>query len=300
MEENNNRKGPGVFYAVVGVATLVVAIIGATFAYFSASTGEVGGNVIGDETQNLKGSSLTLTVSEVSFSNIATADTPEYHTLVPAWFGLADNSETLPKNATPAALTEAQAKAMLAKGCADDGYTGCHLYMITASADQDVKYANLLLNLRVDNHSGVSADPSTAYQVVDKSQWGYVVFTSSTPATGGTAGTTGTQDAVDAGTTTNLDFLSDAGAPAAIGNGVNGIDIHHNQKLDANVPVVYYLLVYVNDTNVSQNNVTTTTSGEEPDIVTTTGGDTNYVVGSYSGTVELQALGGKVRATFAS
>ena len=35
--EENNRKGPGVFYAVVGVATLVVAIIGATFAFFSAS-----------------------------------------------------------------------------------------------------------------------------------------------------------------------------------------------------------------------------------------------------------------------
>ena len=35
--EENNRKGPGIFYAVVGVATLVVAIIGATFAYFSAS-----------------------------------------------------------------------------------------------------------------------------------------------------------------------------------------------------------------------------------------------------------------------
>lgn len=35
MEEN--RKGPGIFYAVIGVATLVVAIIGATFAYFSAS-----------------------------------------------------------------------------------------------------------------------------------------------------------------------------------------------------------------------------------------------------------------------
>lgn len=35
MEEN--RKGTGVFYAVVGVATLVVAIIGATFAYFNAS-----------------------------------------------------------------------------------------------------------------------------------------------------------------------------------------------------------------------------------------------------------------------
>ena len=35
--EENNRKGPGIFYAVVGVATLVVVIIGATFAFFSAS-----------------------------------------------------------------------------------------------------------------------------------------------------------------------------------------------------------------------------------------------------------------------
>lgn len=35
--DENNKKGPGVFYAVIGVATLVVAIIGATFAYFSAS-----------------------------------------------------------------------------------------------------------------------------------------------------------------------------------------------------------------------------------------------------------------------
>ena len=34
--ENNN--GKGIFYGVIGVATLVVAIIGATFAYFAAST----------------------------------------------------------------------------------------------------------------------------------------------------------------------------------------------------------------------------------------------------------------------
>lgn len=39
--EENNRKGPGIFYAVVGVATLVVAIIGATFAYFSASASNI-------------------------------------------------------------------------------------------------------------------------------------------------------------------------------------------------------------------------------------------------------------------
>ena len=35
--EENNRKGPGIFYAVTGVATLVVAIVGATFAFFSAN-----------------------------------------------------------------------------------------------------------------------------------------------------------------------------------------------------------------------------------------------------------------------
>lgn len=35
---NNNNNGKGIFYGVIGVATLVVAIIGATFAYFAAST----------------------------------------------------------------------------------------------------------------------------------------------------------------------------------------------------------------------------------------------------------------------
>lgn len=35
MEENEKRRGTGIFLGVVAVATLVVAIIGATFAYFS-------------------------------------------------------------------------------------------------------------------------------------------------------------------------------------------------------------------------------------------------------------------------
>lgn len=38
-EQNNNNNGQGIFYAVIGIATLVVTIIGATFAYFSASSG---------------------------------------------------------------------------------------------------------------------------------------------------------------------------------------------------------------------------------------------------------------------
>lgn len=37
MNEQKNYNGRGIFYGVIGVATLVVAIIGATFAYFTAS-----------------------------------------------------------------------------------------------------------------------------------------------------------------------------------------------------------------------------------------------------------------------
>ena len=40
MENNNGR---GIFYGVMGVATLVVAIVGATFAYFAASTNGANG-----------------------------------------------------------------------------------------------------------------------------------------------------------------------------------------------------------------------------------------------------------------
>ena len=38
MNENNNG-GKGLFYGVIGVATLIVAIIGATFAWFTATAG---------------------------------------------------------------------------------------------------------------------------------------------------------------------------------------------------------------------------------------------------------------------
>lgn len=65
MEEN--RKGPGVFYAVVGVATLVVAIIGATFAYFSANTTN-DSDVTGS---TARGASLSMVITRVSDAGTA-------------------------------------------------------------------------------------------------------------------------------------------------------------------------------------------------------------------------------------
>ena len=49
-----NKNGQGIFYGVIGVATLVVAIIGATFAYFSASVTGNGDNIEGN-TANVAG-----------------------------------------------------------------------------------------------------------------------------------------------------------------------------------------------------------------------------------------------------
>lgn len=52
MENNNN--GRGIFYGVIGVATLVVAIIGATFAYFSATAVSNNGINVGTATLTLE------------------------------------------------------------------------------------------------------------------------------------------------------------------------------------------------------------------------------------------------------
>ena len=46
-----NKKGNGIFLGVIGVATLIVAIIGATFAYFSASTNSADSAISVNSTQ---------------------------------------------------------------------------------------------------------------------------------------------------------------------------------------------------------------------------------------------------------
>ena len=53
MENNNRNNGRGIFYGVIGVATLVVAIIGATFAYFSASVTGTNNMLTGSTTLSL-------------------------------------------------------------------------------------------------------------------------------------------------------------------------------------------------------------------------------------------------------
>lgn len=135
-----NKNGQGIFYGVIGVATLVVAIIGATFAYFSAQATATGDNIEGG-TADVAGE-LTLSVTKVNFGGSAT-----YKDLVPA-----DIDASSSANLT---------KALTAK-CEDGSYTGCHVYEISAASTTNITGATISLNLsKVDG---------------DATDWKYLVY----------------------------------------------------------------------------------------------------------------------------
>lgn len=104
----DNRKGPGIFYAVVGVATLVVAIVGATFAYFSASATATG-NITGE---TAKGNALSLSVTRT----------------VPV---VSNTGKLVPLDVTPASGSGQLASA-LSNGCIDsNSNVVCHIYDVS-------------------------------------------------------------------------------------------------------------------------------------------------------------------------
>ena len=141
MEEN--RKGPGVFYAVVGVATLVVAIIGATFAYFSASA-TVGGDEITGGTQDISGA-LTAEVTAIYDGSEAAAGA-----------GLVPSDITNTTNTINAAV---------AAKCVSNGYAGCHLYQIHVKSTTTLDAVELNL-----------ASMTFTKEPTDKASWKWVVY----------------------------------------------------------------------------------------------------------------------------
>lgn len=149
-----NKNGQGIFYGVIGVATLVVAIIGATFAYFSASQ-TAGNGVINGTTNDELASALSLGVQRVTYT-YGTGEEPGNDKLVPAVLTLTGSDDTTNLN-----------KALTAK-CVKDGYTGCHVYDITVSSNQPIATANFVFDLDVDASV--------------KDNWKYLVFEGSSSA----------------------------------------------------------------------------------------------------------------------
>lgn len=106
--ENNN--GKGIFYGVIGVATLVVAIIGATFAYFTATA---------SNNNTIAGNAATVGL-KVAVEKVTTQATGD---LIP----LDQESPVEGTPQLPLALKAAQS-------CVDDNdNTVCQVYKITVT-----------------------------------------------------------------------------------------------------------------------------------------------------------------------
>ena len=105
MNEQKNQNGRGIFYGVIGVATLVVAIIGATFAYFTAS--QSNNNII---TGNMASVNFGLKVEPVVNPGLQTGIIPMSNNMVQ------------------------KAVSNSGKVCVDDnGNAVCQIYKITVS-----------------------------------------------------------------------------------------------------------------------------------------------------------------------
>lgn len=142
--EENNRKGSGVFYAVVGVATLVVAIIGATFAYFSATA-----------TNN-----DTIVGSTATGNNIALAVTP----IAPVTSGRTENMIPMLENDLQTGLTGTGGKS-----CIDsNGNTVCQVYKVTVTNNGATAVTlDATLNLTTAKGSGEGTGANMKWQLIE-------------------------------------------------------------------------------------------------------------------------------------
>ena len=131
-----NKKGSGIFLGVVSVATLIVAIIGATFAYFSTQT-------------NSANNAVNVTAYE--FATTVTSVERIYPTTT-ALEGLAGQG-IIPLNPTAEVknATGGETNLLYAlnnKSCVDDrGYMVCALYKVTLTNNSAVA-AELTLDLK--------------------------------------------------------------------------------------------------------------------------------------------------------
>lgn len=175
--EENNRKGPGVFYAVVGVATLVVAIIGATFAYFSAS--------VTSDTDTVKGQTAAASSASLTVTPVYPTETDKQGT----------NGKMLP-------MKDADLNTALGKSCiADDGYVACQVYKVdlkNTGAEAIFAYAELALTTEASNMKWQRLTFDTSYSAT-----GTAVTDVKTKTLLGTAAT----DSIAAGATKTYYFV---------------------------------------------------------------------------------------------
>ena len=180
MNEDNNKKGRGVFYGVIGVATLVVAIIGATFAYFTAAQ-SAGGNVIGGNMANI---GFNLSVEKVLDPSTAKGMIPMSNNMV---------DKAVSKETNP---------------CTDDnGNAVCQIYKVTVT---NTSTATMFIDgyVALTGGSGIPTDTTLTNNTNNTMRWAQVFENEGAYSTAGTQtlGANGTSGAM---TYTSLDAKSD-------------------------------------------------------------------------------------------
>lgn len=230
-----NKRGSGIFLGVVSVATLVVAIIGATFAFFSTQTNSDAGAV------NVSAYEFATTVTEVK--RVYPEDT--------ALAGLAGQG-LIPMNPTKE-ITGATAGetnllyALNSKGCVDDrGYMVCALYKVTLT-NASAAAAELNLELKT---TAIDKFADLTFQALTGEEKNF--------ALNGLAAKIG---AVDTSVTIKSDESTQIAltVPAKSGE-VNGTLTH-------------YFVLYLNETDAAQNEQMAGTYTGQLVYTTTSGGN---------------------------
>ena len=126
----SKRRGSEIFLGVIGVATLVVAIIGATFAFFSASTSSA------ENAVTAGAATLSLEYSDSAHTNLKTH-------MIPA-------TETI---ATYAALVQTGTGDGKNKQCTDDnGNEVCGVYEFTVTNPSTTTTQDVIMTLTVNTN----------------------------------------------------------------------------------------------------------------------------------------------------
>ena len=156
MEENkNNNSKKGVFYAIIGIATLIVAIIGATFAYFTASASNGASDING----NMASIGFDLVVEKVLDPGATSGLIPLSNNMIET----AINNQA--ENNNPATINNT---------CVDDNDNAvCQIYKITVTNNSS---ATMFVDgyVALAGGSGTPIDITTAQKNKTTMRWAQV------------------------------------------------------------------------------------------------------------------------------
>jgi len=232
-----NKRGSGIFLGVVSVATLVVAIIGATFAFFSTQTGS------GNNAVNVGAYEFATSVKSVDRIYPTTADEAKF------------TQGIIPLNAaTSVGDTTYLMRALSAdKKCIDDkGYMVCVLYKVTLTNTSTIAAEMNLTVKTIKNVAGTGGSKFTdlTFQALNGNEEAFTL------------------------NSTAVTLLAEEGQSNDV-NGVT-ITADPAETTGVAKETVHYFVVYLNEASAESNQSSQMGAKYEGQLIytTTTGGNT--------------------------